>query len=326
MYYSQFHQAPKFWRDKNIWCWVLFPLSWLYILGLKLHQLLYQLHIKKTYYFSVPVIVVGNISVGGTGKTPLVIWLASYLAAKGYRPGIISRGYSGDNRRVRVVTEYSSVTEVGDEALMVAQSCHCPVVISCDRVAAAEKIIHDFNCNIVISDDGLQHYALGRTLEIALVDGESRGKNNFCLPAGPLREPLQRLKSVDFVVVNSGNTLKHEYAMKIVPQKFYRVNDKNICVALDAFNHRKVRALAGIGNPKRFFNLLSDLGCEVIEHIFPDHYIFNANDLCFADKLPVIMTEKDAVKCFNLAGDNVWWLKIEAKLDDKFVSELLKRI
>jgi len=314
--------SPKFWQRKNLWAWLLFPISLLYLCGAKFHKLLYLLRLKKTYFFEVPVIVVGNITVGGTGKTPLVIKLANLLLDQGCKPGIVSRGYRGSNQDPLVVTAESDVTIVGDEALVIMRNTSCPLVICPKRVAAVKKLVDDFHCNVIISDDGLQHYALGRSLEIAVLDGANRYGNGFCLPAGPLREPISRLKKVDFIVVNSGLANANEYAMQIMADKFYRVDHK-ANKAITEFVGQKVHAVAALGNPARFFNFLRTLNLEVIEHPFPDHYQFSVQDFSFAGNLPIIVTEKDAVKCEKFATANFWFLKIDLKLSDQFVSSFL---
>lgn len=317
-----FKVSPKFWQQRNLLSWLLFPVSLLYLLGAKLHKLLYQLRIKKIYRFSMPVIVVGNITVGGTGKTPLVIWLADFFLSKGHKPGIISRGYGGSNQDPVAVTVQSDVSQVGDEALIIVRNTNCPLVVAPNRVAAAQKLIDDFACDLIISDDGLQHYALGRTLEIAVLNGANRYGNGFCLPAGPLRESIARLQKVDFVIVNSGATNINEYAMQIIADKFYRVNNTKVSKSVTEFAKQKVHAVAAIGNPSRFFNFLRSLNLNIIEHPFPDHYRFQTGDCNFTDNLPIIMTEKDAVKCQSFAQDNFWYLKINLELSKELISRL----
>jgi len=318
-----FKQTPKFWQTRNWLSWLMWPISLLYLLLLTCHKLLYQLHLKKITIFSVPVIVVGNITVGGTGKTPLVIKLAKLLTEQGFTPGIISRGYGGSNRKPLVVTSHSNCDLVGDEALVIARNVNCPLVITPQRVTAAQKLINEFKCDVILSDDGLQHYALGRTVEIAVIDGENRYGNGFCLPAGPLREPLSRLKKVNFIVVNSGKANSGEYEMQIVPDKFYQI-DHDVAKYITEFVGQKIHAVAALGNPQRFFNFLRSLNLDIIEHPFPDHYRFNAQDFSFADNSPVVMTEKDAVKCEGFAKQNFWYLKIDLNLSDRFSSSFLQ--
>lgn len=287
--------------------------------------------------FLVPIIVVGNITVGGTGKTPLVIYLAELLKNKGYNPGIISRGYGGKSKNYPLlVTSESRVEEVGDEALLIEHRTKCPVIVGPKKTAAVKTLLSNTTCNVIISDDGLQHYAMTRDIEIAVVDAALGFGNEFCLPAGPLREPLPRLQQVDFVVKNYNMALcdDDEYGMILEPVVFYNLKNPKITKTIDefrAFNFVKqtaFHAVAGIGNPKRFFQTLRQLGLNVIEHPFPDHYSFRAVDFLFSNEKNkiVIMTEKDAVKCDTIANENCWCLKIEAKLSDKFNTQVLDKL
>lgn len=302
------------------WIFLFVPFSWIYQVIIFLRRWMYRFRLFKTTRFSVPVIVVGNITVGGTGKTPLVITLVNLLKAKGWNPGVVSRGYGGKiSTSLQVVTENSDPTQVGDEPLLITLKTGCPVVVSPKRVKSAEILLKQFHCNIIISDDGLQHYALGRDIEIAVVDGERKMGNGFCLPAGPLREPVSRLKQVNWVVVN-GETVQ------FIPKNLYRLHHREMIEDIQNWQGRTVHAVAGIGNPDRFFNQLRTLGLNVIEHPFPDHYYYHASDLYFNDHHPIIITEKDAVKCRDFLCDNVWCLSIEAKLSEQFVDEFCEKI
>ena len=284
----------------------------------------YRVGLKKIAYFSVPVIVVGNITVGGTGKTPLVIWLANFFKAKGYQPGIVSRGYGGRAPSYpQLVQPQSDPREVGDEALLLLLNTVCPVVVDPLRTQAAAKLLATTDCNLIISDDGLQHYALHRNIEIAVVDGVRRFGNGFCLPAGPLREPPSRLTEVDFVVCN-GEGKGNEYSMKLLPGFFTQLVEPTNRVTVDHFKNRILHAVVGIGNPMRFLNLLRSLGLNIVEHIFPDHYLFKAADIDFGDNSLVIMTEKDAVKCKEFADERHWYLPVSAQLPEEFGEELMK--
>ncbi len=275
----------------------------------------------------VPVIVVGNLTVGGTGKSPLVIALVEQLREKGFKPGVVSRGYGGQATDwPQKVTADSNPFLVGDEPVMIATYARCPVVAAPNRVVAAQSLLTHFDCDIIVSDDGLQHYALARDIEILVVD-ESRGfGNGFCLPAGPLREPVSRAAAVDCIVMNcvslpeAAPTTKltaqphrmknngvlftgHNCSvMKIIPRYFtplYAAKHEEH-LALNHFKGKTVRAVTGIGNPGRFFATLSSLGVECIEHPYPDHHRFKIEDLAFDDDMPIIMTMKDAVKCRRL--------------------------
>ena len=301
---------------------LLLPFSWLFWLCVKVRYWFYQFGIIKIKHFPVPVIVVGNITVGGTGKTPFVIWLAQFLQSQGYRPGIVSRGVGGRKHfKAYPVEARSLAEEVGDEALLLLKNTGCPVVISVNRVAAVEYLLKNFYCDIVISDDGLQHYRLGREIEIALVDGLRRFGNKCLLPAGPLRESISRLKKVDFVIVNEGN-VNDKFVMNLDPIQFISVKYPDKEYTFEKFPHKKIHAIAGIGHPERFFSRLQRLGLDVIPHTFKDHYLYQAKDFNFAPELPIVMTEKDAVKCQAFAEDNYWYLQVSVKMSNTFQDEL----
>jgi tetraacyldisaccharide 4'-kinase len=286
---------------------------------------LYYKGIKKSTRFSVPVIIVGNITVGGTGKTPLVIALARFLLEQGYKPGIVSRGYGGKAAHYPLaVTPTSSVMETGDEAILLARNTPCPVIVDPCRVRAVTALLEKTDCNIVISDDGLQHYALARDIEIVVIDGERRFGNSFCLPAGPLREALTRLHKVDFKVTN-GMARSGEYAMKLRHSIFRQVSAPQCSQDVTALQNKTLHAVAGIGNPTRFFNLLRSLGLSIIEHAFPDHYLFKQADFPH-DAAFIIMTEKDAVKCEAFADERYWYLPVEAELEALFWQNFYNKI
>ncbi len=313
------------WYSARAPLWLL-PLSWLFLVLVKVRRLAYKTGLLRSFRLPVPVIIVGNISVGGTGKTPLVAWLVKALQQAGYRPGIISRGYGGQAQQwPQQVLPDSDPLLVGDEPLLLAQRCGCPVVAAPDRVLAARQLLELSNCNILISDDGLQHYRLQRDIEIVVVDGARRFGNGHCLPAGPLREPVSRLKQVDFVVAN-GVAMSGEVAMQLVPGALVALLDSDETASLAELHGQQVHAVAGIGNPARFFELLKQHGLSVIEHPFPDHHHFVVDDLFFADKLPVLMTEKDAVKCRRYADARMWYLPVEAQLDDSFAHAFMRQI
>ncbi len=306
------------------------PLSWLFLLLIKLRLFLYKLRLLRSYQVDAPVIVVGNITVGGTGKTPLVTWLVTLLKKAGYKPGIVTRGYGGKAERwPQQVRPDSDPVVVGDEPVLLAQRCDCPIVASPNRVEAAQALLKHSECDIIITDDGLQHYRLQRDIEIVVVDGDRRFGNRSCLPAGPLREPLSRLKSVDYIVTN-GMAGRGEFAMKLTPSNFISLTNPQQSLALTEFKGKTVHAIAGIGNPQRFFNLLKSHGIEVVEHPFEDHYAYSEQDLAFGDQLPVLMTEKDAVKCRRIARSNnsvpMWYLPVEAQLDEAFALSVLGKL
>jgi len=304
----------------------LLPLSGLYCLLMSLRRLAYRQGWLRSARCAVPVIVVGNLTLGGTGKTPLVIWLAQFMRKHGYKPGIVSRGYKGKAKHwPQAVQSNSDPLLVGDEALLLARHSGCPVAVGPDRHAAVQALLSAHSCDLIISDDGLQHYGLHRDVEILMVDDIRRYGNGFCLPAGPLREPLQRLQDADFIVTK-GATLEHEFSMQYQMKDLVGVADSQRSLPLAQLRGKKVHAVAGIGHPERFFARLVDLGIKVVPHPYPDHHIFRAADIHFADELPVVMTEKDAVKCHTLAGPQHWYIPIEAHLPLDFGERLLKHL
>lgn len=311
------------WYQDSTVATLLLPLAWLFAGVVKIRRFLYQNNIIKSQRLSVPVIVVGNITVGGTGKTPLVSFLTQLLKANGYKPGIISRGYGGKTTELPlVVTPNSAANLVGDEPLLLAQQTQLPVVIGTDRVLSAQKLLAEFDCDVIISDDGLQHYKLQRDIEIAVIDGERRVGNAFPLPAGPLREPVARLNTVDFIIVNGKKTSEHEFTMQLIG---------NIAInlltgeqkPLSAFAKTDCHAVAGIGNPARFFKMLAAAGLTCTNHEFPDHYLYQAQDIQFNNTNPVLMTEKDAVKCLQFASKQHWYVPVKAELEPAFKQQFL---
>ncbi len=297
---------------------LLLPLAYVFSDVVRIRRYLYRKGVLKSQALPVPVVVVGNITLGGTGKTPLIIWLAGLLEKSGYKPGIISRGYGGQSETwPQIVTSVSDARQVGDEPVLIARQTGLPVVVGPMRVEAANKLLAEFDCNVVLSDDGLQHYKLNRDIEIAVVDGERRFGNGYCLPAGPLREPLERLGSVDFVVVNGEKYTGHEYAMQLAGGTAVNLSTGER-KPLQDFKGLSCHALAGIGNPERFFKLLDSNEIPCTTHSFPDHYPFTKNDIEFGDDKPVLMTEKDAVKCCRFAGQRHWTVPVTATPEPAF--------
>jgi len=317
-------QVPRldhYWNSVNGVSLFLLPLSLIFGLVAGVRRLGYRIGLLRSRRFPVPVIVVGNITVGGTGKTPLVVWLCEYLRGQGWRPGIVSRGYGGMARHwPQQVRTDSDPTSVGDEAVMLAALTGCPMCVGPDRPAAVEALLAYTDVNIVVSDDGLQHYALARDLEIAVIDGERRLGNGFLLPAGPLREPGGRLGRVDMVVTN-GQGRDGEFSMKLF-QPSVRSLTTGDQIGIAEFADRAVHAIAGIGNPERFFDLLSRHRIRVDPKPFPDHHVFVAEDLNFDDGVPILMTEKDAVKCRRLPCRDCWVVHVDAQPDAGFVHRL----
>lgn len=273
-----------------------------------------------------PLVVVGNISVGGTGKTPLLIALCDLLKKQGVKPGIVSRGYGGNFTGQRLVDSSDTPVSVGDEPFLIAQQTHCPVAVGKDRVAAAELLLKQHTCDVILSDDGLQHYRMQRDLEIAVVDVKRQSGNGFCLPAGPLREPVSRLKSVGIVVHHGKTTYDNNFFLEFSDAANLTTGETR---PVTSFKNATVHAVAGIGDPERFFEQLELAGLNLIKHAFPDHYAYNKNDLDFnkgSIRKEVLMTEKDAVKCKAFAADNYWVIPVTAKLSDHLISGFLNKI
>lgn len=312
------HWLERQWNRRGPWLALLLPLSAVFWLLSSLRRWSYRRGWLSSERLPVAVIVVGNITVGGSGKTPLVLWLAQFLRQQGFRPGIVSRGYGGSAVLPQQAAPDGDVAQVGDEPLLLARRSQCPVWVGRDRVAAGRALLAAHpECDVIISDDGLQHYRLQRDMEIAVVDGQRRFGNGYLLPAGPLREGVARLRNVDAVVVNGG-----EEVTRSVPQFRMRLRGatlSNLCsgatASADGFKGKKIHAVAGIGHPQRFFDHLGDLGLEFEAHPFPDHYAYRTGDLDWPDAEAVLMTEKDAVKCAAFATDRYWMLAIEAELD-----------
>lgn len=321
------------WYGAPGWLRVLLPLEIIYRSITSLRRFLFRVGILRGEKIAVPVIVVGNITVGGTGKTPVVVALCAALKNAGYKPGIVSRGYGAEPPHIPfAVTPQSHAAESGDEPLLLALSTDCPVVIAPDRVAAAKFLLSQHDCDVIISDDGLQHYRLRRDFEIAVIDGARGLGNGHCLPVGPLRESSARLDQVDAVLVNTARTSRDQlrephYAFRLLPRAFVSLRDGRE-VSPSQWSQSRVHAVAGIGNPGRFFNTLRELGLDVLEHPFPDHHEFSADDLKFGDALPVVMTEKDAVKCVGLASvsQQFWYLSVDAALPDSLINRIVGRI
>jgi tetraacyldisaccharide 4'-kinase len=272
----------------------------------------------------VPVVVVGNLVAGGTGKTPLVLWLVRALRARGFLPGIVSRGYRGSNRVPQEVSPAGGAERFGDEPILLAERSGAPVWIGRDRAAAGRRLLAARpECDVLVCDDGLQHYALARDFEIAVEDERGSG-NGLLLPAGPLRESASR--PVDAVVLNGAPPRAGAFAMRLEPAGLRRVADPGAAVAIDSLRGKRLHAVAGIGNPRRFFATLEELGLAFTPHAFPDHHAFAARDLDYPDCDAVLMTEKDAVKCRRFARDDLLALRVEARVDDRLADSIAARI
>lgn len=313
---------------------LLAPLEALYKAYIKHRRKQYLSGKKYRYRSPAPVIVVGNLVAGGAGKTPLALAICKHLSASGMRPGILSRGYKAHTQIFpRLVKPEDSAHEVGDEPLLMAQRSVAPICIDPQRTRGAAWLVAEHACDIVVSDDGLQHYALQRDIEIVVIDALRGLGNQRCLPAGPLREPAERLRGVDFVVYNGRNCdapqPPTDYGMQLEPAALVRLNDnqpigRNQLQTL--LSTKSLHAVTGIGNPQRFFRSLRDMGLDFIEHAFADHHAFMADDLQFSDGKSIIMTEKDAVKCRDFAPDNAWYLPVEARLGEAFFDALIAKV
>jgi tetraacyldisaccharide 4'-kinase len=319
-------------RPEAIWygghwlAYPLLPLSWAYRLAVLLRRLAYRRGWLVTRRLPSPVIVVGNLTVGGTGKTPLVLWLADYLRRRGRSPGIVLRGYGGRAREwPRMVPAAGDPLELGDEAVLLAQRLGCPVAAGPNRVAAARLLLERGACDIILSDDGLQHYALWRDLEILVLDASRGFGNGHCLPAGPLREPASRARQIPLKVCSGGPCPDGE-VMELVPRALTSLRNADLTRPLAALAGQRVTAVAGVGNPQRFFALLRDHGLHLEERPYPDHHPFGEADVASWPPGPVVMTEKDAVKCRSYAGPDHWYLPVDAVIGDGFERQLSEQL
>ncbi|MGM0630409.1 MAG: tetraacyldisaccharide 4'-kinase [Pseudomonadota bacterium] len=304
---------------------LLTPLSLLFWLLTNLRRSFYYLGLIKRYKAEVPVIVVGNISVGGTGKTPMVVSLCQWLKDEGWKPGIVSRGYGAKGPFPHSVSENDKAADVGDEPLLMRRRIGCPVVIAPKRAKAAQLMSEQHpEVDVIISDDGLQHYALKRDIELIMIDAERGTGNGWLLPAGPLREGPWRLKGADWVISNYGRHAFARHVVDVEPGQWYRV-DNNEKVELEpdsSFN-----AVAGIGYPQRFFNSLSEQGVQVEKSLaFADHHVFSEEDFSQLSGKPILMTEKDAGKCQSFAQPDWYYQTIEAQLPEIMKTNLLAEL
>jgi tetraacyldisaccharide 4'-kinase len=317
------------WYGRNPLYWLLWPVAIVFRGLVALRRFAYAKAWIESIDVGVPVVVVGNLTVGGTGKTPLTLWLAGKLVARGYRVGIVSSGYGGAaGSWPQPVATFSDAALVGDEASLLARRAGCPVVAGPDRAAAAEFLLRPRALDVILADDGLQHYRLQRAVEIAVVDGTRGLGNGLCLPAGPLREPASRLRDVDAVVVHQGEW-GHSGVLR-TSVRAVRVVELATGAEkpLGEFANASVHAVAAIGNPDRFFDLLEAAGLRVEPHAHADHARLEAGNLQFGDSLPVLMTEKDAVKCSGQLPDNVWYVVTELEFapgdDERLLGTLVR--
>ena len=319
---------------------LLYPVSLAFRVAATLRRAAYGAGLAATHQLPVPVIVVGNLTAGGTGKTPAVLWLASYLRAQGYVPGIVSRGYGGIHTAPHRVSPGADPLACGDEPVLLARRSGCEVWIGADRAAAGRALLaKQPGCNVVISDDGLQHYGLRRNIEICVIDAVRGLGNGWLLPAGPLREPPSRLREMDAILVNGGGmqatstitgsaevARERQYRMTLEGHEFHNLLNQGHRVGADFFRGRRLHAVAGIGNPARFFRYLQNLGLDFIAHPFPDHHRYRPSDIAYPDAEAILMTEKDAVKCEAFAAENLWMLPVDAGMETRFGELVLAKL
>lgn len=322
----------KGWQTKGAFAVLLLPVALVFAGLAAFRRLFYRLGILGTVRLPVPVIVIGNITAGGSGKTPLVLHLVQELARCGRHPGIVSRGYGGSAQGVQEVFAASDAAVVGDEPLLLARRAGCPVFVGRDRAAAARALLSTHpQCDVIVADDGLQHYRLARDIEIVVMDERGIG-NGWPLPAGPLRECPRRLDTADAVVLNGAAQVppdalpRQVFRMSLVGERFHDLHDpRRTCIAAD-LRDRRLHALAGIGSPARFFRQLEGMGLRFVPHSFPDHHPFRPADLDFKDADALLMTEKDAVKCQAFAPQETWVLPVEAFLDPGLAQWLAEKL
>jgi tetraacyldisaccharide 4'-kinase len=305
-----------FWSRKGPLNFLLLPLSLLFGAAAALRRWAYRTGLLRSGHPGVPVMVVGNLTVGGSGKTPFVIWLVEWLKSQGRHPGVVSRGYGRRDRGMRCVGGGSMAAEVGDEPLLVHQKTGVPVVVGADRLAAARWLHAQYpGVDVIVADDGLQHYRLQRDMELVLADAGALFGNGWLLPAGPLREPLARLGRADALILSQRNKTSADiraavpvFSIRHAPAGFRNVADNSLAAVLPASHGKAWQAVTGIARPENFFAMLAGLGVDHQPRAYPDHHLFAASEL--DPEAPVVMTEKDAVKCVKLAGMNWWALQL----------------
>ncbi len=316
------------WKSRNPIALLLWPVSLVYCAIASLRRIAYANGFVSVTRFSEPIIAVGNLTVGGTGKTPFTIWLANHLREHGFRPGVVSRGYGRrDISNTLMVYSDSDPEQVGDEPVVIAKRTEIPVAVSKKRSDAVRLLLDKTDCNIFVCDDALQHYSLAVDLSIALIDAKSRFGNGFCLPAGPLREPRSRLASVALELIK-GEGQGEAHLMRYEIARVVNVKDNENRQTVEFLIDRKITAVAGIANPNSFFDMLQNLGMELTRISFPDHHRFTGKDFDSIDHgdVTLVMTEKDAVKCREFARDNWWYVEIDTTVSKQFVAALADRI
>ncbi len=320
------------WQSRGVYSVLLLPVALLFMLLVNCRRHAYRLGWMASVKLPVPVVVVGNITAGGSGKTPLVLYLVRELSRRGWRPGIVSRGYGGSAQDAQAVLPESDAGFVGDEPLLLARRADCPVFIGRDRVAAARALLTEHaDCNVLIADDGLQHLRMARDVEIIVVDERGIG-NGWPLPAGPLRECPARIAEAHALVLNGDASVLQEFSsqsvfrMHLAGERFSNLHDPQRTCSVADLHGLRLHALAGIGNPARFFRQLERMGLQVVPHAFPDHHDYQPSDLAFAGADALLMTEKDAVKCQAFAPPETWVLPVEAQLDPDLAHWLVEKL
>ncbi len=327
------HPLEKHWQRITPVSLALLPLSAVFAILSWLRRLGYAAGLLRKVRVPVPVVVVGNLSVGGTGKTPVVIWLAKALRARGLNPGVVSRGYRG-SEQLRAIDTQSPPDVAGDEPVLIATLAQCPVWVGRDRAAAALQLIAaNPQVNVVISDDGLQHFRLRRDCELVVISASRQFGNRLLLPAGPLREPVSRLRSADAAIINTEAGISanlsglpiETFEMRLEGDEFCNLADASRRAAPSDFEGMRLHAVAGIGEPERFFAHLRALGLSFEAHAYPDHHAYRMQDLEFENADAVLMTEKDAIKCVDFARETWWALPVQARIDDALVDLVTRK-
>lgn len=328
----------KQWLTFTWWHLPLLPISWLFLLVVVVRKFLYKKGLLPSVRLAVPVIVVGNINVGGAGKTPLVIWLVEQLKLSGYKPGVISRGYGSDLVGVASVNADSHPSAVGDEPVLIAMHADCPVFVGAKRAEVGLALLKAHpECDIIISDDGLQHYALQRDVELVVFDSVKGFGNAALLPAGPLREPLSRLQTIDILVQNGESAeltrqlfnrfaVSIPFEMQLKVGSIYNLKNRQQTIEPVELMGKSLTAIAGIGNPERFFHQLTSMGLNFKSKAYNDHYPYTIQDFDNIESEIVLMTEKDAVKCKSFARSNFWVLPVKADINKQLLTNLFSKL
>ena len=315
----------QYYKRSN-WIYLLIPISIFFYFFSNLKKYLYKNGFLKTIKIKVPVLIIGNITLGGTGKTPLALDLIEKFLSKGLKPALISRGYGGTAKNITEVFELSNVRSVGDEALFIKVKSKIPVFIGKDRVGAAQILLKKYpETSIIISDDGLQHYRLARDYEIIVVDSQRQFGNGLIFPAGPLRDGISKLKQVNAVVYKGASSNSNSYQMKYITKHFKNLLT-NKKTKFDGIQDKKIVAITAIGNPESFFSTLEGYDLEFKKVTYNDHYLFNKNDFIKYADYNIVMTEKDAIKCQKFATKNFWVLPLETKVEERLFQNILKKV